>query len=268
MSPRLPACYARLAPFRALFAQGLPILTYHKLGPRPRGVRLKGLYLPARLFAQQLAELKAAGFKTTTPSDLGQAASAPSVVLTFDDGFASVLTHGLDPLAQHQFRALQFLVANRLGQTNDWERALGEVQAPLMDVAQVRDWLAAGHQIGSHGLTHPFLPRLALAEAREEIVASKKKLEDTFGVPVRHFCYPYGDWNEPVRDLVAEAGYGAACTTDFGINPPGSPPLALKRVTVRYPSRNWSNFKLWLAGWFSHSTQKSPTTPRGAKGAA
>jgi len=43
-----------------LFEQGNPILTYHKVGPRPMRVRLKGLYLSAALFRQQLAELKAA----------------------------------------------------------------------------------------------------------------------------------------------------------------------------------------------------------------
>lgn len=252
MTPRLPACYASLAPFRTLFAQGLPILTYHKLGPRPPGTRLKGLYLPARLFARQLAELRAAGFQTISLDQQAQA-TAPSIVLTFDDGFANVLQHGLAPLAENRFQAIQFLVADFLGKTDEWDAALGEAPSPLMDVSQVREWLAAGHQIGSHGLTHPFLTRLPRDQAREEIRASKKKLEDMFGVPVRHFCYPYGDWNEEVRGFVAEAGYQTACATESGINPPGCPPLALKRVTVRYRSRNWSNFKLWLAGWFSRA---------------
>src|SRR2546430_1291032 len=37
MSADLPPYYTGLAPFRECFAAGLPILTYHKLGPRPRG---------------------------------------------------------------------------------------------------------------------------------------------------------------------------------------------------------------------------------------
>ena len=56
------------------------------------------------------------------------------------------------------------------------EKAEGEAPAPLMDAAQVKDWLAAGHEIGSHTLTHPWLTRLPLSEAREEISGSKKKL--------------------------------------------------------------------------------------------
>jgi len=54
-------------------------------------------------------------------------------------------------------------------------------------------------------------------------------------VPVEHFCYPYGGWNETVRDLVAEAGYLTACTTDRGINTPATPRLELKRWLARSP---------------------------------
>ena len=120
-----------------------------------------------------------------------------------------------------------------------------------MDAPQIREWIAAGHQIGSHSLTHPRLTQLSIDAAREEISASKKLLEDTFGAPIRDFCYPYGDWNPAICDLVAEAGYVTACTTGFGVNKLGDSPLSLKRVTARYPSRDWRNFKKWCAGWFS-----------------
>jgi hypothetical protein len=59
---------------------------------------------------------------------------------------------------------------------------------------------------------------------------------------VRHFCYPYGDWNPAVCDLVAEADYETAVTTEAGVNLAGADRFALKRFTVRYPSRNWRNF--------------------------
>ena len=75
--------------------------------------------------------------------------------------------------------------------------------------------------------------------ARAEIRDSKKRLEDTFGVAIRHFCYPYGDWNLAVRDIAIEAGYATAVTTDFGVNTTSNSPFELKRVTARYPSRSW-----------------------------
>jgi len=107
-----------------------------------------------------------------------------------------------------------------------------------MDEAQIQAWIAAGQTIGSHTVTHPWLSRLSPEAAREEIVASRKSLEDRFGIAVEHFCYPYGDWNERVRDLVSGAGFRTACTTKTGVNLAGQSPLELMRFTARYPSRN------------------------------
>lgn len=234
----IPAYYSGLAGFRSLFAQGNPILTYHKLGPRPAKVRLKGLYVSQALFTRQLKELAAGGYTNGALEACASPRTAQRIVVTFDDGYVNVLRHGLEPLAQTGFKAIQFLVAERLGKHNDWDVPLGEAAEAMMDVPQVRQWLAAGHDIGSHTLTHPFLTQLPAQQAKEEIVASRKRLEDLFARPIEHFCYPYGDWNETVRDLVIEAGYRTACTTDAGLNSEKDSPFELKRFTARYPSRN------------------------------
>jgi peptidoglycan/xylan/chitin deacetylase (PgdA/CDA1 family) len=238
MKPEGPAYYSSLTPFRSLFAGGNPILTYHKLGPRPSRVRLKGLYVSQGLFARQLAELRAAGFTSGSLLSCAAPAQKKKIVLTFDDGYVNALRYGLEPLAQAGFTAVQFLVADLLGKSNQWDALVGEVQEPMMDIAQVKDWLAAGHDIGSHTLTHPYLTRLTMQQVSEEISASRKKLENLFGRPIEHFCYPYGDCNEAVRDLVMEAGYKTACTTISGVNTAAVSPFELKRFTARYPSRN------------------------------
>jgi peptidoglycan/xylan/chitin deacetylase (PgdA/CDA1 family) len=237
MKPEAPAYYSSLAPFHSLFAGGNAILTYHKLGPRPSRVRLKGLYVSQGLFSRQLAEMRAAGFDTGSLVTCSGPPQQKRVVLTFDDGYANVLRYGLEPLAKAGFVAIQFLVADLLGKFNQWDVPLGEVHEPMMDVAQVKDWLAAGHYIGSHSLTHPRLTQATRAQAVEEISASRKKLEDLFGRSIEHFCYPYGDWNEAVRDLVIAAGYKTACTTVAGVNTPAVSPFELMRFTARYPSR-------------------------------
>jgi peptidoglycan/xylan/chitin deacetylase (PgdA/CDA1 family) len=245
MNAGVPQYFTSLKPFVELFATGTPWLMYHKLGPRPARVRLKGLYLSARLFGRQLSELRAAGFRTPAYGAPIEDAGNPGkqIRLTFDDGSASVLRHGMVPLAAHGFRAMQFLVAGRLGCPNDWEMQEGEAAEPLMDETQVREWLAARHEIGSHSLTHPFLTRISLPQAAEEISASKKRLEDRFGLPVRHFCYPYGDWNCAVRDEVMAAGYETACTTDFGVNKAQTHRFELKRVLARYQSISFKAIK-------------------------
>lgn len=247
MHTELPAYYSRLAPFRDLFRTANPVLTYHKLGPRPSGVRLKGLYISTEAFSRQLAELRRAGFGTGTLSRW-DATPAREVILTFDDGYLNVLRNGIEPLGVHGFRAIQFLPANFLGKCNEWDVAAGEAPEAIMGVNQVREWIAAGHEIGSHTLSHPFLTRLSREEAREEIQASRRKLEDLFGRAVLHFCYPYGDRDNYIRELVREAGYKTACTTDWGMNTPDVSSFALKRLTVRYASRKLSNVWRWLRG--------------------
>jgi peptidoglycan/xylan/chitin deacetylase (PgdA/CDA1 family) len=195
-----------------------------------------------------MAELASAGF-AAPPYDevLGLGPSdTPRVFLTFDDGFRDVLERALPVLQGHGFHAIAFLVAARLGGSSEWQIPSGEVTGPLMDGGQVREWLAAGQAIGSHTLSHPWLTRISLAQAREEIGASKRKLEDLFGREINHFCYPYGDWTPGIRDLVHEAGYRTACTTQFGVNTPPIQALALRRVTARYPSRSWKSVRTWL----------------------
>jgi peptidoglycan/xylan/chitin deacetylase (PgdA/CDA1 family) len=245
----LPKQYHTLAPFREFFSTGVPILMYHKIGPRPSRVRLKGLYVTPATFVRQLTELTGEGFATCSPGQAcSDATAGPRIALTFDDGFRNVFENALGPLADHRKTAIQFLVPNFIGKLNEWDLRDGEAAEPLMDTDQIREWLRAGHSIGSHSLTHARLTRLTVRDAREEIFASKKKLEDVFGVAIEHFCYPYGDWNESVRDLVVEAGYRTACTTDFGINTPATPPLALHRITARHPTRTLRSLKAKLLG--------------------
>jgi len=236
----LPHYYSKLGPFLQLFLSGRPILTYHHVGRRPRGAQIKGLYVSRSLFADQLAELKAAGFSTPGFESVTAAETPPEplVFLTFDDGFRDVFENGLPVMRTHQFRGIQFLVSALIGKTNEWQQKAGDVPAALMDEVEVRDWLAADQEIGSHTQTHPRLTQLSPCAAGEEINASKKSLEDRFGVPIEHFCYPYGDWNERVRDLVIEAGYKTACTTLTGISTRSESLFLLKRFTARYPSRS------------------------------
>ena len=249
MSLKVPGKYHRLAPFQALFQSGVPVLMYHKIGRRPPRVKLKGLYVSPDRFARQLRELKEAGFATTGLG--GVTAPAPggrkALALTFDDGYRNVLENAAGPMAEHGFHGIQFLVTNFLGRVNEWDVRAGETAEPLMDEVQVRDWMGAGHEIGSHSLSHPRLTRLSVRDAREEIGASKKKLEDLFGRKIRHFCYPYGDWNEAVRELVVEAGYETASSTRFGVNTPETSPYMLCRIMVRHPTRS---LKAWRARLF------------------
>ncbi|MGB8356959.1 MAG: polysaccharide deacetylase family protein [Chthoniobacteraceae bacterium] len=182
-------------------------------------------------FDEQLGSLREIGFQSITLAEIaGGADLSKKIAITFDDGRTSVFENAMEPLARHGLRAIQFIVADMIGRTNEWDTIHDHMAEPLMNTTQIREWLAAGHEIGSHSMTHRNLTKLDDTSAREQIFDSKKKLEDQFGIEVRHFCYPHGKWNEKVRDLVAEAGYATACTTCFGVNTTATPRFQLNRI--------------------------------------
>ncbi|MGD9896972.1 MAG: polysaccharide deacetylase family protein [Candidatus Methylacidiphilaceae bacterium] len=238
-SPDALPPYTDLGAYRKRFAEAAPVLMYHKIGSPPHGTRFRGLYLPTWLLARQLCEWKAAGWSSVSLDEFieTQAPMKRRICLTFDDGYASLHREALPLLREHGFHAIAFLVVDRIGGSNDWDVAIGEKPAALMDRVQIQEWIQAGQEIGGHTLTHPSLRRLTLPEARREIVDGKKKLEDLFGRSVDHFSYPYGDWNPQIRDLVAEAGYRTACTVERGLNGAGVDPFLLRRITARRPPR-------------------------------
>ena len=237
----LPDYFSELSPFKKHFKEGHPILCYHKIAPPPAKARIKGLYLDPKLFFSQMNEVSQAGFISTLPNGATNSMGS-SITITFDDGFTNNLTAAAPLMQQAGIRAINYLVADRIGQTSDWEAREGGEADPLMNESQIREWLAAGHWIGAHTCTHPRLSRLSRDRAREEITAGRKKLEDRFGIPVEHFAYPYGDYNETTVELVQEAGFQTACTMHRGVNLSDTSPFELKRWTARYPSRTFRNF--------------------------
>jgi len=223
---------------RQLCHRGMAILTYHRITTPPAHVPDPFLYDSAAELDAHLTQAREHGLAL---APFGEAAARENfnpdtLAITFDDGFASTLENGLPVLLRHQAKAIQFIVAGLVGQKNIWDAAKGDSVEPLMDWSQLRDWLAAGQEIGSHSMTHPNLKKLGVAEAREEITASKKLLEDKLGIPIHHFCYPHGGWTPVVRDLVIDAGYKSACAVRLGIAQSRSDQWALPRIA---PLTSW-----------------------------
>ena len=115
-----------------------------------------------------------------------------------------------------------------------------------MNEQAIGQWLEGGNEVGSHTVTHPRLDRLDIDWARFEITESRRQLERVTGSPVKHFCYPYGDYNESIRDAVRDAGYATGCTTEFGVNTAKTNLWQVKRVTARYASRSLRGIKTRL----------------------
>ena len=232
-SPDRPREFVSWTRDRWMFEEGgVVMLMYHKIAPAPASTNLPMLYVHPKEFDRQMAELTGAGLSCIPYGEVVDTIGAGKggFCVTFDDGFRNVFEQALPVLQKRGLRAIQFIVAGLIGGEDAWDRAIGEPPQALMDEGMIREWLAAGHEIGSHTLTHPHLPALPREQAWTEIFDSRRRLEDRFGVPIKHFCYPYGDNDEAVREMVREAGYETAPTVAFGTNLPGVDPRGLNRV--------------------------------------
>jgi peptidoglycan/xylan/chitin deacetylase (PgdA/CDA1 family) len=208
---------------------GLLGLMYHAVEAPPLFHGLRGLYVEPALLDAQIANLQTTGATFLTLSNWArQRPASRSVIVTFDDAFQSIFDNALPVLQKRNVTSVTYVVAHEIGGTNRWDAGNAQMR-PLMDRAALLDWQSADQEIGSHGLSHVPLAEISLEKARGEIFDSRKILEDLAGREIRHFCYPYGSWNNAVRDLVEEAGYETATIAHPGINPPNADPFTLRR---------------------------------------
>ena len=199
----------------------IPILTYHQIDEAPqKGTPMRSLYVSANSFKRQMAILKRLGYLGLSMSQLmpyirGEK-TGRVVGITFDDGFLNNLQTAAPILNSVGFTSTCYAVSALAGTTNTWDKELGVPSAELMSVQHLREWIAAGQEIGSHTLTHRDLTQLDSAAALVEIAKSKTDLEQSLGVPISQFCYHYGSYDPVHIQMVREAGYAGATTTVRG----------------------------------------------------
>jgi peptidoglycan/xylan/chitin deacetylase (PgdA/CDA1 family) len=101
---------------------------------------------------------------------------------------------------------------------------------------EVREMQRLGMTIGSHTMTHPNLPNAGPADARQELVQARSRLEAELNRPVTMFSYPNGGaeryMTAEVKAIVQEAGYEAAATSRNAFAGAESDLYALERIEV------------------------------------
>jgi peptidoglycan/xylan/chitin deacetylase (PgdA/CDA1 family) len=90
-----------------------------------------------------------------------------------------------------------------------------------------------GISFGSHSCTHRMLTNVSLTEAKKEIEQSQSLLVEKRINYLPVFCYPNGNYNAEVQNLVKECGYEAAVGAHTGFE--GESPqnlFGLKRIGI------------------------------------
>ena len=236
----------------------IPILTYHQIAPAPpKGTPYRSLVVAPLDFARQMAWLRLLGYQGLSMPALmpylrGER-QGKVVGITFDDGYLNNLTHALPVLQRHGFSATCYVVSHLLGQTNVWDREVGIPASPLMTLDQLKQWIQGGQDVGAHTRHHVHLPQLSLAECDDEIALCKLELEAGLGVPVAHFCYPYGDFTAAHVAMVQQAGFESATTTARSRCHVAEDLMQLPRVPI---ARRTSRLAMWVKLATSYEDKK------------
>ncbi len=194
------------------------VLAYHAIADLHDDSLLREYSVPPQRFAEHLDALLQWGWRFV---DLdmalrafdGQARlPARAALLTFDDGYADLLTDGLPLLAERGIPAVVFAVAEHVGGVNEWDLAKGAQELRLLDADGLRALASAGVEIGSHTSSHPDLTRVGPPELEAELDGSAAQLE-ALGVPrPRALSYPYGETTQEIAAAAQRAGYSIAFT--------------------------------------------------------
>jgi peptidoglycan/xylan/chitin deacetylase (PgdA/CDA1 family) len=211
------------------------ILMYHGVEDRD-----DPLFVPPSLFAEHVAVIASSGLPVLTVGELADRlrdGELPerAIVMTFDDGFASVARDAAPRLLERGLRATVFCVAGRLGGTNAWPTGRpGAVEVALAGAHDLTRLAADGFEIGAHGMEHSPLDTEEAEEIRREVVEAATALEHAVGTAPRSFAYPYGAGPSKAAARVVSETYAAACTTRIGRVHEGSSALDLPRVDAHY----------------------------------
>lgn len=106
--------------------------------------------------------------------------------------------------------------------------------------------VSKSHEIGAHTLSHSILPGVSLLKAKEEIEGSKHYLEDVIGDRVYMFCYPYGKYNETIKNVVRDSGFIAARTCVCGSFNAIEDPYEWQTTMCVSNGSPLMNLKIWL----------------------
>lgn len=193
----------------------VPIIVYHSVRPYFAGQtrKMREFDVAPELFDRQLAYLRDNGYAVISFDALvrylqdGSSLPKRAVVLNFDDGWKNQYTYALPLLKKYAMTASFFVFTNAIGHPNylSWD--------------EIREMETAGMTIGGHTRTHPYLFKITEeARLRDEIIGSKKVLEDHLGHPVSLFAFPFGYGNSAALPIIKNAGYTGARLGAYGID--------------------------------------------------
>ena len=174
-----------------------PILLYHHVSDDDPENRY---FVTMDNFHAQLQVLRDRGCTTITASDLagvilrgGELPPKP-ILITFDDGYQDVFQNAFPIMQEMGFIGVIYIYVDQVG--------LKE----FVNTEQIRILADNGWEIGNHSMSHKDLTR-NYSNLAYEVQESRSTLQETIGVNVDTFAYPYGKSDDVVIEYIKDSDY-------------------------------------------------------------
>ena len=158
----------------------------------------------------------------------------PAVCITFDDGYGENVDFALPLIIDRNIPCTYFVTHHHVttGAPFSHDVAAG-VPLPTNTIAELRDMVEAGIEIGGHTRTHPDLATITdEAQLYDEVIVAGAALAEAIGQPLRYFAFPFGLHANlvPLAFAMAKsAGYEAVVSAYGGYNFRGDDTFHLQR---------------------------------------
>jgi peptidoglycan/xylan/chitin deacetylase (PgdA/CDA1 family) len=218
-------------------AQHINVLLYHHVSAdTPRSTSIS----PDE-FAGHMAYLQEQGYqvielgKALSLLQAGEEVPDKSVAITFDDAWRNIYTNGLPILEQYNYPFTVFVNTDPVDQNNRM----------AMTWDMLRDMKQRGGTLANHTTDHDYLVRKAdygsqwLADTLANIDKAQQRLEAETGATPKWLAYPYGEYNQTLKQALKERGYIA-----FGQHSGGIAHFSDWQALPRFPAAGmYSNLK-------------------------
>jgi peptidoglycan/xylan/chitin deacetylase (PgdA/CDA1 family) len=223
----------------------LIVLCYHAVSDRWPAP----LSITAQQFRSQLGLLVSRGFAGATFTEaIIHPPVGRTVVVTFDDGYRSVLELAKPVLDELGLPGTVFVPTAYPDRSEpmawpgirEWLGTEFEHELTSLTWSELGALARDGWEIGSHTRTHPHLSELDDGELGRELAGSRADCARALDIHCRSLAYPYGDHDERVVAAARRAGYEAAATLPSRLH--RGAPLRWPRIGV-YHADDMRRFK-------------------------
>ncbi|MEE2887479.1 MAG: polysaccharide deacetylase family protein [Planctomycetota bacterium] len=222
-------------------ARTTAVLAFHKVGDPPDDGWETWNYIDSETFEAYLQLLHDECYHVLDLHTFLGGLQSPSILpersalLTFDDGYQSMLSIAQPILSRLGVPSVCFVPTNYVGGHNTWDFG-NEPKEPICDWDELRELHRCGVVIQSHSVSHRSFSEFDAGSLDYELKESKDRLEEELGTTVDALAFPYGDngINPDVTDAaLAAAGYRAAFLYKGGVfDLPTRTPFRITRVPM------------------------------------